>query len=668
MQNSSIKEVFSEQGPLARHSPGYRLRPAQIELAEAVELTIASRSTLIAEAGTGTGKTWAYLVPALLSGGKVLISTGTRTLQDQLFTRDLPRVRDALSMPVSIALLKGRGNYVCHYHLAQLQNEDRGLRSRSEVHQLRQIQTFMKQSTTGDRADLAVVPEEADIWQRVTSPRENCLGQDCPYVKDCFVLKARRQAQEAEVVVINHALFMADVVLREEGVTDLLPAADTVIFDEAHQLPDTATRFLGTSISTHQFLDLAKLVETAGLAHARESTNWSEQARRIDQAAKDLRLSCASLEKIPSRKVTYDAFIDRHEFDEARAKLKQAIAEIGDMLKVLEQKHPDLAIAARTCHELEQVMHDWDAAGDRVSDVDQQIVRWVELGLHHVRLHAAPLSVAEAFAKYRETSQAWVFTSATLSVHGDFGHFTARLGLEGATSLRMESPFDYAKQALLYVPTNLPSPQASDFLPAFVDLLFPLIQASQGGALVLCTTLRAVERVAQLLGDLYEKHGIEWPIMRQGFGTRRDLLEKFRTLDHAVLVGSASFWEGIDIAGERLTLVAIDKLPFAPPDDPVLEARLRHCREQGGNPFMEYQLPEAAIALKQGAGRLIRTETDWGVLMVGDTRLVDKPYGKQLWRGLPPFTRTREHQTAIDFLVERTGSGSEPKPLPESSE
>ena len=668
MQNSSIKEVFSEQGPLARHSPGYRLRPAQIELAEAVELTIASRSTLIAEAGTGTGKTWAYLVPALLSGGKVLISTGTRTLQDQLFTRDLPRVRDALSMPVSIALLKGRGNYVCHYHLAQLQNEDRGLRSRSEVHQLRQIQTFMKQSTTGDRADLAVVPEEADIWQRVTSTRENCLGQDCPYVKDCFVLKARRQAQEAEVVVINHALFMADVVLREEGVTDLLPAADTVIFDEAHQLPDTATRFLGTSISTHQFLDLAKLVETAGLAHARESTNWSEQARRIDQAAKDLRLSCASLEKIPSRKVTYDAFIDRHEFDEARAKLKQAIAEIGDMLKVLEQKHPDLAIAARTCHELEQVMHDWDAAGDRVSDVDQQIVRWVELGLHHVRLHAAPLSVAEAFAKYRETSQAWVFTSATLSVHGDFGHFTARLGLEGATSLRMKSPFDYAKQALLYVPTNLPSPQASDFLPAFVDLLFPLIQASQGGALVLCTTLRAVERVAQLLGDLYEKHGIEWPIMRQGFGTRRDLLEKFRTLDHAVLVGSASFWEGIDIAGERLTLVAIDKLPFAPPDDPVLEARLRHCREQGGNPFMEYQLPEAAIALKQGAGRLIRTETDWGVLMVGDTRLVDKPYGKQLWRGLPPFTRTREHQTAIDFLVERTGSGSEPKPLPESSE
>jgi ATP-dependent DNA helicase DinG len=653
MLEQSMTEIFSAQGPLAEHSSGYRVRPAQIELAQAVEHTIASRGTLIAEAGTGTGKTWAYLVPALTSGGKVLISTGTRTLQDQLFARDLPKVREALSVPVSIALLKGRGNYVCHYHLARLQEEDRGLRSRVEVHQLRQIQTFVKQSTTGDRADLAVVPEEAEIWQRVTSTRENCLGQDCPNVRDCFVLKARRQAQEAEVVVINHALFMADVMLKEEGVTDLLPQADTVIFDEAHQLPDTATRFLGTSISTHQFLDLSKLVETAGLAHAREATNWSEQARRIELGAKDLRLACAAIEKMPSRRITFEAFTDRAAFDAASLALVDALADIAKMLKVLEQKHPDLAIAARTCLELEQKIHDWNRVGQTNSQFDEQIVRWLEMGQHHVRLHAAPLSVAQAFAKYRETSQAWIFTSATLSVHGDFAHFTARLGLEGARTLRLESPFDYAKQALLYVPVDMPAPQSSDFLPAFVECLFPLIQASQGGALVLCTTLRAVERVALLLGDCYEAAGLEWPIMRQGFGTRRDLLEKFRTLQHAVLVGSASFWEGIDIAGERLTLVAIDKLPFAPPDDPVLEARLRSCRENGGNPFMEFQIPEAAIALKQGAGRLIRTETDWGVLMVGDTRLVDKPYGKQLWRGLPPFSRTRNQQEALDFLTER---------------
>lgn len=657
MQEPLISEIFSLDGPLAAMSPGFRVRTTQIELAQAVERTIAERSTLIAEAGTGTGKTWAYLVPALLGGGKVLVSTGTRTLQDQLFSRDLPRVREALSIPASIALLKGRGNYVCHYHLERQQGEDRALKSRGEVHQLRNIQTFAQQSATGDRADLPTVPEDAEIWQRVTSTRENCLGQDCPNVRDCFVLKARRQAQEADVVVINHALFMADLMLRDEGVTDLLPAADTVVFDEAHQLPDTATRFLGSSVSTHQLLDLCRLIETAGLAHARELTNWSEQARGLEQSTRELRLSCAALENMPSRRVTFDAFPEPAAFDLARDALQAALDAVGQLLSSVEEKHPDLTAAARTARELGERLAQWGQPGRGMRADTQdlhQIVRWVELGLHHVRLHAAPLSVAEAFSRYRQGGQAWIFTSATLSVHGDFSHFTERLGLQSAETVRMESPFDYANQALLYVPQDLPAPQSPDFLPAFVEQLMPLIQASQGGCLVLCTTLRAVERVAALLADAYDRVGLSWPIMRQGNGTRRDLLERFRTLDHAVLVGSASFWEGIDVAGDRLTLVAIDKLPFAPPDDPVLEARLRACRNRGGNPFMEYQLPEAAIALKQGAGRLIRSETDWGVLMVGDTRLVDKPYGKQLWRGLPPFTRTRVLEEAVQFFTRHT--------------
>ena len=657
MQEPLISEIFSLDGPLAAMSPGFRVRTTQIELAQAVERTIAERSTLIAEAGTGTGKTWAYLVPALLGGGKVLVSTGTRTLQDQLFSRDLPRVREALSIPATIALLKGRGNYVCHYHLERQQGEDRALKSRGEVHQLRNIQTFAQQSATGDRADLPSVPEDAEIWQRVTSTRENCLGQDCPNVRDCFVLKARRQAQEADVVVINHALFMADLMLRDEGVTDLLPAADTVVFDEAHQLPDTATRFLGSSVSTHQLLDLCRLIETAGLAHARELTNWSEQARGLEQSTRELRLSCVALENMPSRRVTFDAFPEPAAFDLARDALQAALDAVGQLLSSVEEKHPDLTAAARTARELGERLAQWGQPGRGMRADTQdlhQIVRWVELGLHHVRLHAAPLSVAEAFSRYRQGGQAWIFTSATLSVHGDFSHFTERLGLQSAETVRMESPFDYANQALLYVPQDLPAPQSPDFLPAFVEQLMPLIQASQGGALVLCTTLRAVERVAALLADAYDRVGLSWPIMRQGNGTRRDLLERFRTLDHAVLVGSASFWEGIDVAGDRLTLVAIDKLPFAPPDDPVLEARLRACRNRGGNPFMEYQLPEAAIALKQGAGRLIRSETDWGVLMVGDTRLVDKPYGKQLWRGLPPFTRTRVLEEAVQFFTRHT--------------
>ncbi|MEI6115684.1 MAG: ATP-dependent DNA helicase [Burkholderiales bacterium] len=657
MSERSLSDIFSADGPLASLSEGYRVRPSQVELARAVEQTIESGGTLVAEAGTGTGKTWAYLVPALLGSGKVLVSTGTRTLQDQLFGRDLPRVREALGVPASIALLKGRANYVCHYHLDRLQGDDRALKARAEIQQLRQLQSFARDSSTGDKADLPTVPEEADIWQRVTSTRENCLGQDCPRVRDCFVLKARRQAQEADVVVINHALFMADLVLREEGVTDLLPGADTVIFDEAHQLPDTATRFLGTSVSTHQFQDLSKQVEAAGLAYAREAAHWSDQAKRIEQAARELRLSCVALESIPGRRVTFEAFPQPQAFDLAREALAQALDEVGRMLASVEEKHPDLAAAARTATELAQRVVQWGlpARGAPQSAAGgSPIVRWVELGLHHVRLHAAPLSVAEAFAKYRQGGQAWVLTSATLSVQGDFSHFISRLGLEGAHTLRMESPFDYASQALLFVPRALPSPQSPDFLPQFVSTLMPLIEANAGRALVLCTTLRAVERVAQLLAEHYDSAGHTWPIMRQGVGTRRDLLERFRTLPHAVLVGSASFWEGIDIPGDRLTLVAIDKLPFAPPDDPVIEARLRACRERGGNPFMEFQLPEAAIALKQGAGRLIRSETDWGVLMVGDTRLVDKPYGKQLWRGLPPFARSRDLQAAVEFLARRS--------------
>ncbi|MCC7226230.1 MAG: ATP-dependent DNA helicase [Burkholderiaceae bacterium] len=657
MSDPSLSDIFSADGPLASLSDGYRVRPSQVELATAVQQTIESGGTLVAEAGTGTGKTWAYLVPALLGSGKVLVSTGTRTLQDQLFGRDLPRVREALGVPASIALLKGRANYVCHYHLDRLQGDDRALKARAEIQQLRQLQSFARDSATGDKADLPTVPEEADIWQRVTSTRENCLGQDCPRVRDCFVLKARRQAQEADVVVINHALFMADLVLREEGVTDLLPGADTVIFDEAHQLPDTATRFLGTSVSTHQLQDLSRQVEAAGLAYAREAAHWSDQAKRIEQAARELRLSCAALESIPGRRVTFEAFPQPAEFDLAREALALALDDVGRMLAAVEEKHPDLAAAARTATELGQRVHQWGRPGrgaPEQTDGVAAIVRWVELGLHHVRLHAAPLSVAEAFSNYRQGGQAWILTSATLSVQGDFSHFISRLGLEGAHTLRMESPFDYANQALLFVPRGLPAPQSPDFLPQFVSTLMPLIEANAGRALVLCTTLRAVERVALLLAEHYDSAGHSWPIMRQGVGTRRDLLERFRTLPHAVLVGSASFWEGIDIPGDRLTLVAIDKLPFAPPDDPVIEARLRACRERGGNPFMEFQLPEAAIALKQGAGRLIRSESDWGVLMVGDTRLVDKPYGKQLWRGLPPFARSRELQAAVDFLARRS--------------
>ncbi|WP_459617893.1 ATP-dependent DNA helicase [Bordetella sp. 2513F-2] len=682
MLDLDISEFFAADGPLAKALPGYRPRSAQVELAQAIERAMAERATLVAEAGTGIGKTWAYLVPAFAQGGKVLISTGTRTLQDQLYNRDLPRVREALSAPVSAALLKGRGNYVCHYHLDRLEGDDRALKSRAEVGQLRQIRVFAGISKTGDRADLAQVPEDADIWNRVTSTRENCLGQECPRIRDCFVVKARRQAQEADVVVVNHALFMADLVLREEGVTDLLPEVDTVIFDEAHQLPDTATRFLGSSVSTHQLLDFGRALEAAGLAYAREAAKWSDVARQVETAARELRLACAALERMPGRKATFEAIPEPDAFDAALARLREVLDAATRALTGVAEKHPDLLTAARSGAELSVRLARWSTparhapadagwgsdlnAPAPVGGPDADLlraaaaaswsgpaVRWVEQGAHHVRLHAAPLSVAQAFSRYRKPEQAWILTSATLSVHGDFSHFTSQLGLDDARTGRWESPFDYSSQALLFVPRNMPEPQSPHFTGRFVETLLPLLEASPGGALILCTTLRAVDRVADALAEACEAAGHDWPLLRQGEATRRDLLDRFCRLTHPVLVGSASFWEGIDLPGEVLTLVAIDKLPFAPPDDPVIEARLRACRARGGNPFAEYQLPEAAISLKQGAGRLIRTEQDWGVLVVGDARLVEKPYGKRLWRGLPPFARTRELDEALAFYARR---------------
>lgn len=659
MFQQELPEIFASDGPLAAASPAYRTRPAQLELAQAIETALDKHGVLIAEAGTGTGKTWAYLVPAFLSGVKVLVSTGTRTLQDQLFRRDLPRLRKALALPITIALLKGRGNYVCHLHLERLAGDDRALKSRTEVGQLRKIQVFAQQSSSGDRSELVSVPEEADIWNRVTSTRENCLGQECPHVRDCFVLKARKQAQEADLVVVNHALFMADLALREEGITDLLPAVDLVVFDEAHQLPDVATRFLGNSVSSHQLLDLARGMEAAGLAHAREATNWTELARTVEQATRDLRLSAAPVERMPGHKATFDNIPNAEEFDKHLACLLAALDRSCQLLDVVAEKHPDLAAIARTGLDIRARLFKWsqpDRQGHSAlkadidgEELDDAAVRWIEQGSTHMRLHSAPLSVARVFSRYRRKDQAWVFTSATLSVKGDFGHFQRQLGLWDADTARWESPFDYASQGVLYVPRELPLPSAPYFNEKFVELLVPLLQNTSGGALVLCTTLRAVERIADLLSEAFEGQTEARTVMRQGESSRGALLEKFRASSNAVLVGSASFWEGVDVPGDALTLVAIDKLPFAPPDDPVLEARLKQCRDKGGNPFMEYQLPQAAITLKQGAGRLIRSESDWGVLMVGDTRIVDKPYGRLLWRGLPPFARTRELSAVLDF-------------------
>lgn len=651
---NAIDQIFSPSGPLAQASPHYRQRTGQIDLALAIEDVITKRGVLVAEAGTGIGKTWAYLVPAIMSGAKVLVSTGTRTLQDQLFGKDLPMVRDALAVGLNIALLKGRANYVCHYYLEKLQDDPKALASRGEVIWLRQIKRFAQTSKTGDRAELSSVPEDAEIWSKVTSTRENCLAQDCPNVHECFVYKARRQAQEADLVVVNHALYMADVALRQQGISDLLPAADVVVFDEAHQIPAVATQFLGQMVSSAQIQDFAKQAEAVGLAHAREVVRWSELAGNLAQAIKDWRLQLDWVQNQANRRAVPNDLKQHPEAIDAMQAVGTYLDHLQKALDANAERHLDIAVLARTADTLTERLADWQQSLNvELDESVTQKVYWLETTASSIRLNVAPLSIAEAFSAERQAGQAWVFVSATLSVKGDFGHLIDRLGLQQATTMRQASPFDYDSQALLCVPAGLPAVHDSSYSSAFVQWLWPLIQACQGNAMILCTTLRAVEQTAAALRELYEQHQVSWPILQQGIQPRRTLLEAFREQANAVLVGSASFWEGVDVVGQRLSLVAIDKLPFAPPNDPILEARVQACRDQGGNPFVSLQVPEAAIALKQGAGRLIRSEQDWGVLVVGDARLVDKPYGRSLWQGLPPFRRTRQRDEAIAFIEQK---------------
>jgi len=615
-------------------------------MAEAVATTIAERGALIAEAGTGTGKTFAYLVPALLYGGKVIVSTGTKTLQDQLFQRDLPLVRDALRLPATIALLKGRANYVCHHHLERTASEGR-FPSREDARHLGKIIAFSRASESGDRGELADVPENATIWPLVTSTRDNCLGGDCAFHAECFVLRARKAALEADVVVINHHLFFADVMLRDEGLAELLPACNTVVLDEAHQLPDTATLFFGEQLTAGQLAELARDAEVAVRTGAREMAGLPDAASAVNPAIRKLRLALGET----ATKIAYAAALERDGFTTAMDELAAALDQLTTELGLVAERSEEIGNCAQRAAAATQALDRWRTG--RGGD-EGTWIRWVDVSAAGWQLHASPLSVADLFAKQvTESGRAWIFTSATLAVERDFSLYQRELGLAGAATGCWESPFDYAEQALLYVPRDLPPPNSREHTEAVVAAVLPVLKASNGRAFLLFTTLRALAVARELLATAFERERASWPLLVQGEGARSELLSRFRELGNAVLLGSASFWEGVDVPGDALSVVVIDKLPFAPPDDPLLAARLEHLRAEGGNPFFDYQLPQAAIALKQGAGRLIRTETDRGVLMICDPRLIDKPYGKRIWRSLPPMRRTRELAEVVAFFGSR---------------
>ncbi|MDO9234897.1 MAG: ATP-dependent DNA helicase [Aquabacterium sp.] len=675
-----LPTLFSASGPLARAFDGYRVRTEQIEMAQAIQDAIRTASTVVLEAGTGVGKTAAYLVPALLEGGKVIVSTGTKALQDQLFHRDLPAVRDALAVPIKVALLKGRSNYLCWYHLERTNQDATMLGSKQEVRDLSLINRFIHLSPTGDKAGCAQVPETASIWGRVTSTRENCLGTDCPRYNDCFVIKARREAQDADVVVVNHHLFFADLMLREEGVPELLPNAQTIVFDEAHQLPDTATLFFGETISTAQVLDLLRDALATGQAQARDGANWNDVLAPLERCTRDLRLCFGPT----TQRMSHAQLGADHPLHAALNDLKEALLGVRSVLESQSGRGPDLAQLHRRSDALVQCLTAWGAP-ERAA---QPELCWIDVGSHGVQLHRTPISVADVFTRQRlglgaeQTEQAdedtpaddpediqalmaggvddvvpqaprraWIFTSATLAVRDDFSHFTQALGLSDAHCQSWTSPYDYQAQAMLYVPQGIPLPSDAGHTDAVVDAALPLIRANRGRAFILCTSLRAVAKAAERLKSILAEAGDPYPVMQQGDAPRPTLLEDFRRAGNAVLVGSHSFWEGIDVKGDALTLVVIDKLPFAPPDDPVLAKRLELLSQAGGNPFMSHQVPQAIIALKQGAGRLIRSETDRGVLMICDTRLIDKPYGKRIWQSLPPMKRSRVEDEVVAFLA-----------------
>ena len=634
-----VERFFSEQSPLASEVASFRPRAQQREMALKVAEAIRNNAILVVEAGTGTGKTFAYLVPALLAGGKLIISTGTKNLQDQLFQKDLPMVRDALKAPVSVALLKGRSNYLCHYHLARTES-DGMFKTREDIKHLGRIKQYAKVSDSGDKGGLADVPENAPIWMQVTSTRDNCLGQECPNHKECFVLKARTEAMKADIVVVNHHLFFADVMLRDEGVAELLPACNTVIFDEAHQLPETASLFFGETLSTALLLDLARDTRIEAAAGAKDFAPLPQACDELDKAARDLRLVFKKEGRMPAT-----ATENFKEFAPALKTLGEKLAQLSGLLEKQAERSEGLENCWQRAQALAQQLKHWQS-GD---ETDQ--VRWLEVFHHSLQLNTTPLSIAEIFEKQiAGTARAWIFTSATLAVKQNFSLYQNQMGLLNAQTACWDSPFNYAEQALLYVPTGLPEPNSEGYTEAVVQAALPLIEASKGRAFLLFTSLRAMQRAHEILTAEFDRKGLTYPLLLQGEGSRSELLTRFRDHGNAVLLGSQSFWEGVDVRGEALSLVIIDKLPFAPPDDPVLAARIAQLNKQGRNAFMEYQLPRAIITLKQGAGRLIRDESDRGVLMICDPRLISKPYGKRIWQSLPPMTRTRVEAEAVAFF------------------
>ena len=642
----ATRDALGPQGALSQADPQFVERDVQQQLAAAVADAVETHATLVAEAGTGVGKTFAYLVPLLLSGRRALVSTATKSLQDQLFLRDLPRLRDALRVPVRIALLKGRGSYLCLHRLQQAR-ETGTLPDRFAVRALARIETWAPGTRTGDLAEIDGLDERSPVIPLVTSTRDNCLGQECPEFINCHVVKARREAMAADLVVVNHHLFFADLSLRDSGVAELLPTVDAAVFDEAHQLVETGLQFLGTMLSTNQVIDFGRDLLATGLSHARGQVDWPLVAGGLDRAARELRLACAGpLRDIKGiLKLRWDERSRDTAFSEALDGLATAADAARDAARLVEATAPDFTRLVERGERIARLAHAFavPAAPDRV--------RWIDLGPRDARLVDSPLHIRDLFTEQRALApRAWIFTSATLGSDDDLSWFTESAALEDARKLRVGSPFDYPAHARTWVPPRFPKPNEAGH-PAAVGALAARLAGRLGGrTFVLTTTLRVLPVIAEALTDAANAAGTPLVVLVQGTHPKRSLLQRFLDTPNSVLVGSASFWEGIDVPGAALQCVVIDKLPFPPPHDPLVQARSKELESRGRDPFNDYYLSEAAIALKQGAGRLIRSETDLGLLVITDPRLRQMPYGRKLRAALPPMGTLDTEADALAWL------------------
>ncbi len=596
-------------------------------MAVAVAQALQCRQRLLAEAGTGTGKTFAYLAPALLSGRKIIISTGTRNLQEQLYHQDLPLLREALGVRVATALLKGRSNYLCLQRLARTETGGRWPNRRQAAEFVR-IRAWAGRTRRGDISEVDDVSENSPLWSQVTSTADNCLGQECPHLSSCYLLQARRRAFEADIVVINHHLLFADMALKEEGFGELLPGADAFILDEAHQLPDVAGHFFGLSLSSRQLDELARDTLLEQRREAADFAAPAERAMALEKAVADFRLALG----IEAGRAAWRTVAGRTAVTAARQALQTALHELQQALQLAAVRGKGL----ENC---------WRRSGDLAGLLEQltqpaavDSIQWFETRSRGFSLNLTPLEVASGFrACLQRYPGAWIFTSATLAVGDSFAHFAARLGLEECVTLRLDSPFDFARHALLYLPGGLPEPAAPHYTAALIEAVTPVLEASRARAFLLFTSYRALREAAALL-----EGRLDYPLLVQGSLPKQALLARFRELGNAVLLGTASFWEGVDVRGEALSCVIIDKLPFASPGDPVLEGRINAMRQHGDDPFLNYQLPHAVITLKQGVGRLIRDVRDRGVLVLCDPRLRSRSYGKVFLDSLPPMPRTAD--------------------------